>query len=92
MIFVPATTDHFIHRCSTVYSAALNIRKAFDSINHDEMFHLLSERGVPPSLVAVLQNWYRKGFVNVRLGSLLLGFFPSSIRAETRQYFITFIV
>ncbi len=49
------------------------MQRAIYSVNHDDMFHLFSERGVPPSLL-VLQNWYPKLFVNVRWGACWVSF------------------
>jgi len=41
--------DYFRDRHSrpTVYAASLDIRKAFDSVNHFKLFHSISDTGIP---------------------------------------------
>jgi len=52
--------DYFRDRHSTVYAASLNIRKAFDSVNHFKLFHSISDTGIPKNILALLINWYSK--------------------------------
>ena len=42
---------------STVNIHALNISKAFDKINHQELFIKLMERGLSNKLLALLEDW-----------------------------------
>jgi Reverse transcriptase (RNA-dependent DNA polymerase) len=59
---------HFNVRGSTVFMAALDIKKAFDTVNHNKMFSSLINIGFPRSVVAILNNGYGKLFVNFRWG------------------------
>jgi len=52
--------DYFRGRHSTVYAASLDIRKAFDFVNHSKLFHSISGTGIPKSILALLINWYCK--------------------------------
>jgi len=60
--------SHFNAQSSTVYFAALNIKKAFDSVNHNKLFNCLLLRGVPICIINVLRDWYSKLFVRVKWG------------------------
>ena len=62
------TVCHFTAACSSVYLhvAALDIRKAFDSVHHDKMFDSLISTGVPNVTVNILRHWYSILRVNVR--------------------------
>ena len=46
---------HFNKRGSTVFLAALDIKKAFDSVNPWKLFKCLSDTGLPDSLVPSLK-------------------------------------
>ena len=61
--------SYFNARGSTVFVAALDISKAFDSVAHDKLFRALSSRGVPDAIIEILRNWYGKLVVNVRWGN-----------------------
>jgi len=66
-IFTLRTTiDYFSERGSTVYAAALDIRKAFDTVNRHKMFDFLLKTGFPVCLLSLLVNWYSKLNVAVR--------------------------
>jgi len=54
-----------------VYLAALDIKKAFDSVNHNKLFNCLLLRGVPICIINVLRDWYSKLFVRVKWGTAL---------------------
>jgi Reverse transcriptase (RNA-dependent DNA polymerase) len=56
----------FKARGRTVFVAALDISKAFDSVAHDTLFRTLSSRGIPNAITDILRNWYEQLLVNVR--------------------------
>jgi hypothetical protein len=53
-------------RGSTVYVAALDIQKAYDSVNFYKLFNSLLNAGVPRCVVDVRFEWYGKLNVGVR--------------------------
>ena len=61
-----ATVDYFISRGSSVYAAALDISKAFDTVEHSKLINALAAAGVPSWITNVINNWYSKLFVVVR--------------------------
>jgi len=69
------TVSHFTAAGSSVYLAALDIRKAFDSVHHDKMFDSLISTGVPDVIVNILRHWYSILRVNVKWGSRCSQFF-----------------
>ena len=48
------TTEQFTHCGSSVYAASLDIKKAFDTVNHYKLYHSLLSYGVPWIIVDVL--------------------------------------
>jgi hypothetical protein len=75
-IFAMRTTvDYYVARGSTVFTAALDISKAYDCVNHYKLFTSLLKAGVPRWLVDVLVNWYGKLFVAVRWNECMSSYF-----------------
>ena len=54
------TVDYFVSRGSSVFAAALDIKKAFDRVNHFKLFNSLIKSGTPKWLILILVNWYSK--------------------------------
>ena len=76
MFLCRSTIDHFTHRGSTVYVATLDIKKAFDTVNHYKLFVSLLRAGVPLCVVAILADWYSKLFVTLKWNGCLSNWFP----------------
>ena len=61
--------SQFNAKGSTVYLAELDIKKAFDSVNHNNLFNnCILLRGVTICIINVLRDWYSKLFVRVKWG------------------------
>ena len=57
-IFTLRTTiDHFTRRRNSIYAAALDISKAFDTGQHYKLFKVLVWSGLPKCLVSILLSW-----------------------------------
>ena len=83
-IFMLRTSvEYFNSKGSTVFLASLDIKKAFDSVNHDKLFDCLKNAGLPQVFIGLLHNWYSKIVVNVRWGSSYSIAFP--VLNGTRQ-------
>ena len=80
---VKSTVNYFVQRGSCVYAATLDLKKAFDSVNHFKMFSTLLDAGIPPPVVDVMCNWYSKLFAAVRWNSCLS--LPFSVGSGVRQ-------
>ena len=55
---VRTTVDYFVHRGSAVYTAALDISKAYDSVHHFKLFDCLVRAGLPMWTVNLLVDSY----------------------------------
>jgi len=49
-----------------MFAASLDISKAFDTVNHYQLFVALSKTGIPKTVLALLVDWYSKLSVAVR--------------------------
>ena len=51
---------------SPIFMCFLDIKKAFDKVNHFNLFMKLLNRGVPPYIVKLLHFWYRNQLFQVK--------------------------
>jgi len=61
--------DYFSKNGSTVNVCSLDLRLAFDRLNHCTLFAKLMDRNVRICIIKVLQNWYSKLFFSVKLNN-----------------------
>ena len=52
------TIDYFTRHGSSIYAAALDISKAFNTVQHYKLFKVLVRSGLPKCLVSILLSWY----------------------------------
>jgi len=62
---VKSTVSHFVDHGSCVYAAALDLKKAFDRVNHFKLSSTLIDSGVPITVINVVSNWYSKLFAAI---------------------------
>ena len=72
---VRSTMDYFNDRGSTVYTAALDVSKAYDCVQHYKLFTALLRVGMPRNIVRLLADWYSKLYVVVRWNNLYSNLF-----------------
>ena len=60
------TIKYFMSNGSNIFGAALDLKKAFDRVNHYKLFSSLIKLKIPMWIIAVLVNWYSKIYVAVR--------------------------
>ena len=53
-----SVVEYFNVRGSSVFAAALDITKAFDTVKHSLLFRSLIQAGVPTWIVLLIVNWY----------------------------------
>ena len=58
--------DFYNSKSSNVYTATLDISKAFDMINHYKLFNSLIKAGIPGWIIDLLVHWCWKLTVKVR--------------------------
>ena len=56
---------------SPVFICFLDIKKAFDRVNHFKLFRKLLDRGMPSYLVKLLSFWYRNQLMHIQWGNFL---------------------
>ena len=78
-----STIKHFTDRGSSVYLSSMDIRKAFDRVNHYKMYMSLLAAGVPVIIVNVLWNWYSKLYYAIRWNSQMSEYF--AVNSGVRQ-------
>ena len=52
--------EYFNERGSNVYLASLDALKAFDRVNHFQLYQTLMKRCVPVNFLNIIINWYSK--------------------------------
>jgi len=72
---VRRVVDYYTKADSTVNLCALDLKKAFDKMNHHGLFIKLMKRNVPNKLLQVLENWFSICKTCVRWGSEFSMFF-----------------
>ena len=60
------TISHFTQNGSDVFTCLMDMRKAFDTVQHSVLFSKLSEQGMPHILVRYLLTTYRLQRANVK--------------------------
>ena len=64
---------YFNERGRNVYLASLDVTKAFDRVNHFQLYQTLMKRNVPISFLNIIINWYSKLTVMIRWNTALSG-------------------
>ena len=77
------TVDYFLANGSSVFAASLDIKIAFDRVNHFSLFSALIKSHVPKWIVLILANWYSKLIVCVRWRKYMSSCF--SLLSSVRQ-------
>lgn len=65
---VKCAVDHFVRHGSTVNLCALDLRKAFDKMNHHGLFIKLMDKMLPNNLLCLLEYWFNICSTCVRWG------------------------
>jgi len=75
--------EYFNERGSDVYLASLDVIKAFDLVNHFQLYQTLMKRNVPITFLSIIINWYSKLTVMIRWTTALSGILR--VRSGIRQ-------
>ena len=73
---IRTVVDYYIENGSSVFAAALDLKKAFDSVNHFKLFSTLLKSGIPLPIVNIVYCWYCKLVVRIRWNNSLSHLFP----------------
>ena len=80
---VKCVVDEFVNNGSTINLCCLDLRKAFDKMNHHGLFIKLMDRMLPVNLLATLEYWFSICFTSVRWGDCYSNFI--SLKCGVRQ-------
>ena len=70
------TIDHFTRNGSDVFVCVMDMKKAFDTVQHSVLFQKLLERGIPRTYIRLMMVMYSNQSANVRWNSDLSNHFP----------------
>ena len=67
--FIPNFLEQYIHRGQkNIYFCFIDYAKAFDSVDHNKLWKILKEMGIPDHLTCLLRNVYAGQEATVRTG------------------------
>jgi len=72
---VKAVVDYYTNRGTTVNLCALDLKKAFEKINHFGLYMKLMDRMIPNCLLSLIEHWFSICATCVRFGGYLSCFF-----------------
>ena len=70
ILFLSANIDYCEHTKQQATLAFLDFAKAFDSVNHDFIFSIMKQMGIPESFI----QWTKLGFIDTQASVILNGF------------------
>ena len=70
-----------------IYFCFIDYAKAFDCVDHNKLWKILKERGIPDHLTCLLRNLYAGQEAIVRTGLV-----PNRKRSMSRLYIVTLLI
>jgi len=80
---VKCVVDHFTNQGSTINLCALDLKKAFDKMNHHGLFLRLMERMLPINALSTIEYWFSICSTSVRWGDCFSNFI--NLKCGVRQ-------
>jgi len=74
-----------------IYFCFINYAKAFDCVDHNQLWKILQEMGIPDHLTCLLRNLYAGQEAIVRTGHATTGV-PNRKRSSSRLYMVTLFI
>ena len=75
-----------------IYFCFIDYAKAFDCVDHNQLWKILKEMGMPDHLTCVLRNLCAGQGATVRTRHGIMDSFPSWKRSASRLYIVTLLV
>ena len=66
--------------------------KIFDCVDHNKLWKILREMGIPDHLTCLLRNLYARQEATVRTGHGTTDWFPNRKRSTSRLYIVTLLI
>ena len=70
-----------------IYFCFIDHAKAFDCVDHNKMWKILKEMGIPDHLTCLLRNLYAGQEATVRTGHRTTGWFPNRKRSNVKAVY-----
>ena len=65
------TVMYYTQASSNVYACFLDLRKAFDSVNHNTLFYKMQLAGIPDCIINVIKFWYCNQYAQVKYQNIM---------------------
>ena len=75
-----------------IYFCFIDYAQAFDCVNHNKLWKILKEMGIPDHLTCLLRNLYIGQEATVRTGHGTKGWFQIGKGSRSRLYIITLLI
>ena len=76
-----------------IYSCFIDYIKAFDCVDHNKLWKILKEMGIPDHLTSLLRNLYAGQEATVRTGyGIANRLVPNRKRSMSRLYIVTLLI
>ena len=76
----------------TIYFCFIDYVKAFDCMDHNKLWKILKEIGIPEHLTRLLRNLYAGQGATVRTGHETTKLVPNRKRSTSRLYIVTLLI
>ena len=76
----------------TIYFCFIDYAKDFDCVDHNKLWKILQEMGIPDHLTCLLRNLYAGQEATVRTGQLNNRLVPNRKRSRSRLYIVTLLI
>ena len=76
----------------SIYFCLIDYAKAFDCVDHNKLWKILTAMGIPDHLTYLLRNLYAGQEVTVRTGHGTTDWFPNQERSISRLYIVTLLI
>ena len=75
-----------------IYFCFIDYAKAFDCVDHNTLWKILKEMGIPDHLICLLRNLYAGQEATVRTGHETTDWFQIGKRSTSRLYSVTLLI
>ena len=75
-----------------IYFCFIDYAKAFDCVDHNKLWRILKEKGIPDHLTCLLRNLYAGQEATVRTGHGTIDWFQIGKRSTSSPYIVTLLI
>ena len=75
-----------------IYFCFIDYAKAFDCVDHNKLWKILKEMGIPDHFTCLLRNLYASQEASIRNGHRTIDYFPNWEGSMSRLYIVTLLI